>query len=85
MRDVIKIAKKAGRFDPPLEFDEISLRSGNRNLTRPWDLSERLDRPYEPPSSVIRRVTAELHYLREREETLQVLGQIREIYGNKKA
>jgi len=74
MKDAKRIADKAGRFD------EISLRSENRNITRPWDLSERLDRPYEPPSEVIRRVTAELEYLQDRERVLKVLEHIKRVY-----
>jgi len=70
MGDVIKIAKETGRFDD-LGFDEISLRS---------ELREHERRPYEPPSEVIRRVTAELGYLQDRERVLKVMGHIKGVY-----
>jgi len=70
MRDAIRIAKEAGRFDD-LGFDEISLRS---------ELREREKRPYEKPADVIRRVTAELEYIRDHERDLKALKQIKRNY-----
>jgi hypothetical protein len=68
--NLVKIEKESGMFDN-IEFDEISLMSENR---------DHQNRPYEPPSSVIMRVTAQLDYLRDRENTLVALNQIKRAY-----
>jgi hypothetical protein len=74
MRDAVKAAEKAGRFDD-IGFDEISLRSENRDAQRLCG-----ERPYETPSQVIRRATAELGYLQDRERDLEVLERIKRVY-----
>ena len=75
MNDVKKRAEKAGRFDSPFpNFDEISLRN---------DLRELENRLYEPPSSVVRRVAAELGWIMDYRSTSDFLRQIKDVYGNK--
>jgi hypothetical protein len=75
MRDAMKAANKAKRFDR-IGFDVISLRSENRHRIGPENLSGVSQAPYKRPSENILSVTTELEYLRDKKETEEALAKI---------